>query len=210
VDYVSFIAVALISYLLGSIPTGYLAGKLRGIDIRSVGSGNIGATNVFRALGRTAGTVVLALDILKGFCACRFVPAMFEAMPSENLRIVAGIAAILGHNYTCWLRFRGGKGIATSAGVLLGWMPLVLLIVLAVWILVFATSRYVSLASVSAAVALPAVALFADASGRMTVIAALVGALAVYKHRSNLRRLLDGTEHRFGSRKSAPSTPPTR
>lgn len=209
-DYVSFIAVALISYLLGSIPTGYLAGKLRGIDIRSVGSGNIGATNVFRALGRTAGTVVLALDILKGFCACRFVPAMFEAVPSENLRIVAGIAAILGHNYTCWLRFRGGKGIATSAGVLLGWMPLVLLIVLAVWILVFAASRYVSLASVSAAVALPAVAWFTDASGRMTVIAALVGALAVYKHRSNLRRLLDGTEHRFGSRKRAPSTPPTQ
>ncbi|MHC1762954.1 MAG: glycerol-3-phosphate 1-O-acyltransferase PlsY [Verrucomicrobiia bacterium] len=209
-DYVSFIAVALISYLLGSIPTGYLAGKLRGIDIRSVGSGNIGATNVFRALGRTAGTVVLALDILKGFCACRFVPAMFEAVPSENLRIVAGIAAILGHNYTCWLRFKGGKGIATSAGVLLGWMPLCLLIVLAVWILVFATSRYVSLASVSAAVALPAVAWFTDASGRMTVIAALVGALAVYKHRSNLRRLLDGTEHRFGSRKSAPSNPPTQ
>lgn len=209
-DYVSFIAVALISYLLGSIPTGYLAGRLRGIDIRSVGSGNIGATNVFRALGKTAGTVVLALDVLKGLCACRFVPALFEAAPSENIRIVAGIAAILGHNYTCWLRFKGGKGIATSAGVLLGWMPLVLLIVLALWILVFATSRYVSLASVSAAAALPAAAWFTGASGRMTVIAALVGALAVYKHRSNLRRLLDGTEHRFGSRKSAPSTPPTQ
>ncbi len=208
-EYVSFIAVALISYLMGSIPTGYLTGRLRGIDIRSVGSGNIGATNVFRALGKSAGTAVLALDILKGFCACRFVPSMFEALPSDNLRIVAGIAAILGHNYTCWLRFKGGKGIATSAGVLLGWMPLCLLIVLALWILVFAASRYVSLASVSAAVALPAAAWFTGASGRMTVIAALVGALAVCKHRGNLRRLLDGTEHRFGSRKSTPSPPAT-
>jgi glycerol-3-phosphate acyltransferase PlsY len=210
VDYVSFIAVALISYLLGSIPTGYLAGRLRGVDIRQVGSGNIGATNVFRALGKTAGSVVLALDVLKGFCACRFAPALFEAAPSENLRIVAGISAILGHNYTCWLRFKGGKGIATSAGVLLGWMPLCLAIVLALWLIVFAVSRYVSLASISAAVALPAAAWFTGASGRMIGIAAIVGGLALYKHRSNIRRLLDGTEHRFGSAKSTATTPPTQ
>lgn len=204
-DYVSFIAAAVISYFLGSIPTGYLAGRMRGIDIRSVGSGNIGATNVFRALGTKAGILVLALDILKGFCACRFVPELFEAAPSENLRIAAGVSAILGHNYTCWLRFKGGKGIATSAGVLLGWLPLSLAMILGLWVLVFAISRYVSLASITAAFVLPFAAWLTGASARMIVIAALVGALAIYKHRSNIRRLLNGAEHRF-SKKAGVST----
>src|ERR1051325_8664487 len=111
VDAVSYSAVAVVSYLLGSIPTGYLAGRWRGLDIRSVGSGNIGATNVFRTLGKTAGIIVLTLDVFKGFAACRFVPILVAAAPGESLRIAAGLAAILGHNYTCWLRFRGGKGI---------------------------------------------------------------------------------------------------
>src|SRR5579862_42408 len=132
-----------------------MAGRLRGVDIRTVGSGNIGATNVFRTLGKTAGTLVLAFDAFKGFASCRFLPLLFGPAPSENLRIAAGFAAILGHNYTCWLRFKGGKGIATSAGVLLGWLPWSLGIVLGLWIVVFAISRYVSLASICAAFALP-------------------------------------------------------
>ena len=204
-ELVSTIPVVLVSYLLGSFPTGYLAGKMRGVDIRAVGSGNIGATNVFRTLGKTAGITVLAIDALKGFIACRFVPGLLEAAPSENMKIAAGVAAILGHNYTCWLRFKGGKGIATSAGVLLGWLPWGLAIVLGVWLVVFAISRYVSLASIVAALALPAAAWLTDGSLRMIGIATLVGALAIYKHRANIRRLLDGTEHRFGTRK--PTTP---
>lgn len=204
-DWVSYTVVVLLSYLLGSIPTGYLAGRFRGIDIRSVGSGNIGATNVFRILGKRAGAAVLAIDAFKGFAACRFVPLLFGAAPSENLRIVAGISAILGHNYTCWLRFKGGKGIATSAGVMLGWLPWALAIVLGCWLLVFAISRYVSLASVIAALALPFAAWATQGTYRMIVIAGIVGALAIYKHRTNIQRLLNGTEHRFGIRK--PSVP---
>lgn len=208
VELASAIAVVLVSYLLGSLPTGYLAGKLRGVDIRSVGSGNIGATNVFRSLGKTAGIIVLLIDALKGFCACRFVPVLLQSAPSENIRIAAGVAAILGHNYTCWLRFRGGKGIATSAGVLLGWLPWSLAVVLGIWLVVFAISRYVSLASIVAALVLPLAAWWTHGSPRMVFIATLVGALAVYKHRSNIRRLLDGTEHRFRSRSAA--APPAK
>lgn len=197
-DVLGYAAVALISYLLGSIPTGFLAGKLRGIDIRTAGSGNIGATNVLRTLGKRAGITVLVLDAFKGFAACRWVPLLVESSPSENLRIVAGIAAILGHNYTCWLKFKGGKGIATSAGVLLGWLPWGLAIVLAVWLVVFAISRYVSLASIAAAAALPLAAWLTSGSHRMVAVGALVGGLAIYKHRSNIQRLLEGVEPRFG------------
>lgn len=201
-----YVAVALISYLLGSIPTGFMAGRLRGIDIRKVGSGNIGATNVLRILGKRAGITVLALDALKGFVACRWVPLLFASNPSEDLQIVAGLAAILGHNYTCWLKFKGGKGIATSAGVLLGWLPWGLAIVLVVWLIVFAASRYVSLASIAAAAALPPAAWLTSGSYRMLAVGALVGGLAIYKHRANIQRLLNGTEHRFGAKKSSVST----
>lgn len=209
-DLFSSIGVALVSYLFGSIPTGYVAGRLRGVDIRTAGSGNIGATNVFRTLGKTAGIIVLVIDAFKGFAACRFVPLFFAASPPENLEIVGGLAAILGHNYTCWLKFKGGKGIATSAGVLLGWMPWGLALVLTVWLVVFAASRYVSLASIVAAVALPAAAWLTTGSFRMILIGTLVGAMAVYKHRSNIRRLLDGTEHRFGTRKPPAANPASR
>jgi acyl phosphate:glycerol-3-phosphate acyltransferase len=198
VDIVSFIVVIGVSYLLGSIPTGYLAGRLRGLDIRSVGSGNIGATNVFRSLGKAAGIAGLALDAFKGFASCRFVPLLVSAAPTEGLQIAAGIAAILGHNYTCWLRFKGGKGIATSAGVLLGWLPMSLALVLALWVIVFALSRYVSLASIAAAIGLPFAVWLTHGSVRMITIAALIGALAIYKHAANIQRLLQGTEHRFG------------
>src|SRR4026209_2673463 len=118
------------AYLLGSIPTGYLVAKARGIDIRKVGSGNIGATNVFRVLGKPAGIFVLMVDASKGFVACYFVgplayrwlagPLANDSTTHEFLKITGGFLAILGHNYTCWLKFKGGKGIATSAGVILG------------------------------------------------------------------------------------------
>lgn len=203
----------LCSYLLGSIPSGYLAGKARGLDIRKVGSGNIGATNVFRVLGRPAGIAVLLADALKGWLAVTVVadlialsfgpPLMtLETAPSrQGLQLAAGIAAILGHNYTCWLRFQGGKGIATTGGVALAWMPLPLLVVLGVWGLVFAVSRYVSLASIAAAMALPLAAWWLDGRPVMITITSLLGALAIYKHRANVTRLLNGTENRFGRKK---------
>ena len=150
--------VALIAYLIGSIPTGFLMAKMRGVDIRSVGSGNIGATNVFRVLGKGPGVMVLLIDALKGFLPAKFLPALFLHGASisspryQYLALIAGVFAILGHNYTCWLRFKGGKGVATTAGVLIAWVPLAFLIALGSWLVVFGVSRYVSLASIAAAV----------------------------------------------------------
>jgi acyl phosphate:glycerol-3-phosphate acyltransferase len=206
VELIGYVCVIILAYLLGSIPTGYLLGRARGVDVRTVGSGNIGATNVFRALGKVAGVSALAVDAMKGFAAVRYVPMLIESAPSENLRIAAGVSAIVGHNYTCWLRFRGGKGIATSAGVLLGWMPVALLIVLGIWLLVCVISRYVSLASISAAFLLPMAAWLAGGSMAMVIIALFVGAMAVYRHRGNIRRLLNGTENRFKFRRAATSS----
>lgn len=215
VQALGYIVAGIGSYLLGSIPTGYVLARSRGVDIRAVGSGNIGATNVFRVLGRGPGVFVLVVDALKGFVACRFVGALAaewfgsgSAATQEWFPIVAGLGAILGHNYTCWLGFKGGKGIATSAGVLLALFPKAFGVVLAVWALVFAVGRYVSLASISAAVALPvAVGAFGYGTERIAV-AVLMSALAIYKHKSNLQRLLAGTEHRFG-RPGSSASPPT-
>lgn len=203
--------VALAGYLLGSIPTGYVAARARGVDIRSVGSGNIGATNVMRALGKRLGILVLLADALKGGLAAGLLPFLAAALPltsggtegaPEWLRILAGASAIVGHNYTCWLGFRGGKGVATTAGVLLVLMPRSFGICLLVWLVVFALSRIVSLASIVAALALP-VALYAvRSSTTLVVVGACLGVLAIYRHRSNIRRLLAGTEPRVGRRPS--------
>ena len=215
VQIVSYIITALVAYLLGSIPTGYLVGRSRGLDIRTVGSGNIGATNVFRILGKPAGIFVLLVDALKGFLACQFAGALAWKflMPGpdaptatlEFLKITGGVCAILGHNYTCWLKFKGGKGIATSAGVTLALLPAALGISLGVWILLFAGSRYVSVASIGAAFVLPFAAWLMGYSPRMIFVAAAIGALAIYKHRINIQRLRNGTENRFGKKKEVAS-----
>jgi glycerol-3-phosphate acyltransferase PlsY len=212
-----YIVVVVAAYLLGSIPTGFLVGTARGIDVRAAGSGNIGATNVFRLLGKAAGIFVLMVDALKGYLACAVVArlgsewggASSGPQSKEQMSIVAGIAVILGHNYTCWLRFKGGKGIATSAGVLVALLPWAFLVCLGTWILVFAVSRYVSLASIAAAVVLPLAAWRAGQSNRMILVATVIGALAVYKHKANIQRLWNGTENRIGSKRSTSSAPPT-
>lgn len=213
--FLAYTLTVIVSYLLGSIPSGFLAGKARGIDIRQEGSGNIGATNVFRILGRTAGICVLLADALKGLLAVMVVADLSAlvfgppTLPLENapsrqgLQLAAGVAAILGHNYTCWLRFKGGKGVATTAGVLIAWLPMPFLVVLVVWLVVFAASRYVSLASIGAAVVLPLAAWLLDGRVAMIVITALLSALAIYKHRANITRLLNGTENRFGKKQEA-------
>ena len=206
VPIVGYILVVLIAYLLGSIPTGFLLAKARGVDIRTVGSGNIGATNVFRILGKPAGVLVLLADAAKGWLAVFVVAKLLSGWfyPAAGLTarewfaICAGIAAILGHNYTCWLYFKGGKGIATSAGVLLALFPKALLVVVAIWILVFAASRYVSLASIIGSFWLPVFVWVFGYGDRLVVVALVLTALAIYKHKSNIQRLIAGTEHRFG------------
>lgn len=207
---VGYILTALVAYLLGSIPTGFLVAKARGIDIRTVGSGNIGATNVFRILGTPAGIFVLLADALKGALAVAVAANLLsrwfypEAVPQarEWFRILAGVLAVLGHNYTCWLYFKGGKGIATSAGVLAALVPWSLLIILSIWIVLFALTRYVSLASVAASAALPFAAWLTGESPTMILITAALAALAIYKHKANIKRLLAGTENRIGAKKT--------
>lgn len=201
----SYIVTALVGYLLGSIPTGFLVAKARGVDIRTVGSGNIGATNAFRALGTGLGIFVLLMDALKGWVAVQvgavLVGRLLPGVPLEYLCITAGIAAILGHNFTCWLHFKGGKGIATSAGVLLALVPWALLIILSIFIILFLVTRYVSVGSIAAAFTLPFATWFTQHDLGLTVVMACIGALAILKHRKNIQRLIRGTENRFQFRK---------
>jgi glycerol-3-phosphate acyltransferase PlsY len=211
VPIVGYILTALIAYLLGSIPTGFLVAKARGTDIRTIGSGNIGDTNVFRYLGTKAGVFVLVMDALKGWLAVAVVAVLLanwfngseDLVARERLQIIAGLSAILGHNYTCWLHFKGGKGIATSAGVLVGLVPGALLIIFGVWIVVFALSRFVSLASISASFALPFAAWLTGHTPTMIAITAAMAALAIFKHKSNIQRLLSGTENRFAFKRTS-------
>jgi glycerol-3-phosphate acyltransferase PlsY len=212
VSIVGYILVAVAAYLLGSIPTGFLVAKSRGVDIRTVGSGNIGATNVLRALGRPAGIAVLLADALKGWLAVAGVARLIGgwSSPAAGLQtqewyaLCAGVAAILGHNYTCWLQFKGGKGIATSAGVLVALVPLPLLIILSVWIGVFALTRYVSLASMCASFVLPFAAWFCGNSRTIIIVTGALAGLAIYKHKANIQRLISGTESRISLWKAPP------
>jgi acyl phosphate:glycerol-3-phosphate acyltransferase len=208
VDVAAYLFTAIVGYLLGSIPTGYLVGKAKGIDLRTVGSGNIGATNVFRTLGKGLGILVLVIDGLKGYAACAWLPDLVFGYLTQKygqpdagfydvLRIAGGLAAVLGHNYTCWLKFKGGKGIATSAGMLAALVPVAFIVVLVIWIVMFAVTRYVSVASIAGSVALPFAAYFTKNSATIVLVTAFMAALAVYKHRSNIQRLLNGTESRF-------------
>ena len=217
----AYILTALAAYLLGSIPTGFLVAKAKGIDIRVVGSGNIGATNAMRALGKPLGIFVLLMDALKGFAACAFLPPFihdamglifysgtgnsFQNEPVElqiRFYVIAGIFAVLGHNYPCWLKFKGGKGIATSAGVYLALAPVALGIAFAGFILTLLTTRYVSAGSIAAAIALPAaVWILPPHNLLLGIVTTALGALAIYKHRSNIQRLMAGTENRFSNKK---------
>src|SRR6185437_794522 len=193
------------AYLLGSIPTGFLVARARGVDIRTVGSGNIGATNAFRVLGKGLGIFVLLMDALKGWIAVQIGAALVNQLlpgaPLEYLRITAGIAAILGHNFTCWLHFKGGKGIATTAGVLLALAPWSLAIILSLFIILFVTTRYVSIGSIAAAFVLPFATWFTTKETGLTVVTGAMGALAILKHRKNIHRLLNGTENRIQFKK---------
>lgn len=203
----TFVAVLLGSYLLGSIPFGYLAGRLVGIDIRRTGSGNVGATNVVRVLGKRYGYPVLALDVLKGFGAVKIAMLIASGRPPEwnspeIFGILAAMASVLGHLYPPWLKFKGGKGVATSAGALFALTPVATLVGVAIWIIVFWLTRYVSLASMIAAGVLPIVILVVSPQGQnkrrpLVYSSACVATIVVWRHRSNLYRLMRGTEARF-------------
>jgi glycerol-3-phosphate acyltransferase PlsY len=203
----SFAAVALLSYLLGSIPAGYLAGRIAGIDIRATGSGNIGATNVTRTLGRRYGYPVFVVDFAKGalaVCLSIFLGRHVEAKPAstEIYGIVGAICCVLGHVFPVWLGFKGGKGVATSAGVLFGLMPLAAAIGAAVWVITFEVTRYVSLASIAATIALPVTVLGLTHARHTSGMALFyftlcLAGVVTFRHRSNLARLLRGTEPRF-------------
>jgi len=195
------------SYLLGSIPFGYVAGKIRGIDIRKIGSGNIGATNVVRVIGKRYGYSVFVLDFLKGFGAVKISMSIAtDARPEwaspEIFGIFAAIASVIGHSFPVWLKFRGGKGVATSAGALFGLIPLAALIGIVIWVLVFWFTRYVSVASVVAAATLPLVILIMtrlnQIHGNALFYSSLgLAAVVMWRHRSNFSRLMHGSEPRF-------------
>jgi glycerol-3-phosphate acyltransferase PlsY len=204
------------AYLLGSLPTGYLLGRMRGIDLRKVGSGNIGATNALRVLGKPIGFFVLFVDALKGWLACAIAPQIayrWFAAPSAVdyslplwLPILGGLAAVLGHNFTCWLRFKGGKGVATSAGVALGILPYPLLTVLVVFLVVLLITRIVSLSSLLAAVILVPATWYWHRQPILLAFSIALAALAVHRHRANIQRLLAGTEPRLGQRPPPPTS----
>ena len=226
----------IIAFLAGSIPFGLLIAKAKGVNIREHGSGNIGATNVLRVIGKPYGIACLLLDFLKGFLPTLLAVNVYlitgknpqlamesleslattfsaaDAWKAQTMIILTGLAAILGHNYSPWIGFKGGKGIATSAGVLVALMPVGVLILIAIWALAFFTTRYVSIASMAAALSVPLVTLYgsyrhgylADGTWNkpLFIFSIIIGFLAVWRHRSNIKALREGTEHKFSKKKS--------
>jgi glycerol-3-phosphate acyltransferase PlsY len=202
-----FALVALVAYLLGSIPSGYIAGRIAGVDVRKVGSGNVGATNVTRVLGKGFGYPVFVVDFGKGLAAVTTGLMIAKAAQStpkvvDLCAAVAAIFAVIGHSYSIWLGFKGGKGVATSLGGLFGLNWIAAAIVCVVWIVSFQLTRYVSLSSIAAAIALPvtvATMLFLKQlqTPILLYFAVFLATIIVLRHRSNLSRLLKGTEPRF-------------
>lgn len=202
--------IVVLSYLVGSIPTGIIVGKvLKGIDIRDYGSGSAGGTNVFRVLGWKPGVFVMLVDVLKGYAATVYISTLLVTpLPSEMMQILAGCAAIFGHIWTVFAGFRGGKGVGTAAGMLIGLFFEALLFCLGVFVLVLITTKIVSLGSMTAAVALPLIlSVFKYGFNRpvpdaLYIFSFIAAALIIYTHRSNIKRLLNGTENRIGRKKT--------
>jgi glycerol-3-phosphate acyltransferase PlsY len=202
----------LLFYLVGSIPTGYLMARSRGIDIRQHGSGNIGATNVWRVMGRNWGLVAFACDFLKGFLML-FLVRRIEfpgdtSWPTSLLLVACGLASIVGHNYTPWLGFKGGKGVATTAGVMGALLPWALIVSFSCWLVLVLITRTVSIGSLVAAVVLPiATWFFYPRQWVFLGLALLASSLVIWRHRSNIQRLRAGTESRLGSPAPVKKTP---
>ena len=190
-----------LAYLLGSIPFSFIVARLFGVaDVRKVGSGNVGAANVMRSAGRAAGVLAFLLDASKGAAAA--VVARQLAPGSVLLPPLAAAAAVIGHMYPVWLRFQGGKGVATGAGAFLPLAPAATGMSLLVFLAVAAATRYVSLGSVAGALSLAVAVLVLESPAPVSVTAVLVAGLVVWKHRGNLERILRGTERRLGASRS--------
>jgi acyl phosphate:glycerol-3-phosphate acyltransferase len=204
-------AAALIGYLLGSLPFGYIVARAHGVDIFKEGSGNPGATNVKRVLGekfgdkgRRAGNLVFLLDAVKGALAAAWPMLSFLQAPEPRLLGLVGvIAAVLGHSFSIFTRFKGGKGVATAAGGLVVLMPVSCLIGAGVWVLTFILTRYVSLGSVLAAVAVPTASWLRGNPLPFNLVATALGLFVIIRHRENIKRLLAGTESRFAKKPPA-------
>lgn len=188
------VIILLSSYLLGSIPTGLLLAKACGIDIRATGSGNIGATNVYRTVGRKLGVITLVLDCIKGLVPV--LAAQHFGLPEVWIAGV-GLAAFLGHIYTIFLKFKGGKGVATALGVFLGISPLAVLFVLILFILVVWKWRLISLGSITAAAVFPILTAALDRRPLVVAMTIIIAALVIFKHKENIKRLREGTESKF-------------
>ena len=201
-----------VGYLLGSLPFGFLVARSKGVNIFEVGSKNPGATNVRRVLGSGPGNLVFFLDALKGALAtgwpllvCSFEGAACSCDREQitGMAVAGLIGALLGHSFSCFTKFRGGKGVATASGGLLVLMPIALLIGAAVWAITFYATRYVSLASILAAVALPIAAFFLKVPPLLLGLTILIALLVVVRHRSNIQRLMAGTESKFVKKKES-------
>ncbi|MEI8386116.1 MAG: glycerol-3-phosphate 1-O-acyltransferase PlsY [Verrucomicrobiota bacterium] len=211
----AYLAAAILAYLIGSFPSGFLAGRICGVDLRVAGSGNVGATNALRVLGKKWGYTVFASDAFKGALAVLTglalakIPALQGPVPS-HVGVVAALFAIIGHSFPVWLGFKGGKGIATSAGIMFVLFPgAVFASGLAIWLLLFFTTRFVSVASLGSAVTLPTAAVLLYFFGKpdswffgycdpmLAGISGIMGVLAIWRHKDNIKRLFAGTEKRF-------------
>ena len=207
-SYIQLLLLLLLSFITGSIPTSIILGKLvKGIDIREHGSGNAGGTNVFRVLGWKPALIVVLIDIFKGWLPTAiYATALFQGQPIIDIgviQILCGFAAVLGHTYTIFAGFRGGKGIGTLAGMLLALFPIALPLCIIVFVITLITTGYVSLSSIMATVALPIILLILPIFGlqqsslSLLIFALLIPWFAIFTHRSNIVRLRDGTENRF-------------
>ena len=202
-----FAVCAVVSYLLGAIPFGYIIASTRGIDLYKTGSGSIGATNVFRTVGKKWGILTFVLDALKGFIPAFLFPIAAKAYTGNCdphlLALTCAIFAVIGHNWPVYLNFKGGKGIATSAGALAGIVPEMVGIGLLTWVLLFLLTRYVSVASITAAFMLIFCGwvLYCQDGFVLPVTLTILGLFAIWRHKSNIQRLMNGTENRFDFRR---------
>lgn len=186
----NIIVAVIVSYLIGSIPFGYLLARAKGLDIMKHGSGNIGATNVWRNLGPIAGLTVLFLDMAKGVAAI----LLGKYLGGGGIELLAGLAVLCGHSWSIFLRFKGGKMIATGAGVVLAISPVIILVALVIWLSTVAITRYVSMGSMLAAISVPVTMVALDMSSWHVAFGITIAVLAVHKHRSNIARIINGTE----------------
>lgn len=194
----NYVFVLLISYILGSIPFGLLMTRLvKGVDIREYGSGNIGATNAYRVMGFGMGVMVALLDISKGYFSVLLARKVFGPEAILVL-ILAGLVAIAGHNWSIFLKFDGGRGVATSVGILINLLPKTVLIAFFVWLVIVLTTRYVSLGSIVSAILIPILAILFNSPPIYVGLGVVIAVFVVYRHRPNIQRLLAGEENKIG------------